>query len=128
MSPSQPSPAPRTPTRDTPAGDASAVFGVLPVFQTPYHEDESIDYETLDRELDWLFDEGADGIVMAMVSEVLRLSTDEREQMAEHVCRAAGARGAAVISTGAESGLVAESLSRHAQSVRATAVMAIPPV
>ena len=28
--------------------------GVLPVFQTPYHDDESIDFETLRREIDWL--------------------------------------------------------------------------
>jgi dihydrodipicolinate synthase/N-acetylneuraminate lyase len=45
-----------------------ALAGVLCVFQTPYHDDESIDYGTLEREIDWLFERGADGIVMAMVS------------------------------------------------------------
>ena len=30
------------------------ISGVLPVFQTPFHEDESIDYETLEQEVDWL--------------------------------------------------------------------------
>lgn len=102
--------------------------GVLPVFQTPYHDDESIDYGTLEREIDWLYDNGADGIVMAMVSEVLRLSTEERRQLAEHSCRAGRDRGAVVISTGAESGLLAEQLSRHAEGAGADAVMAIPPV
>lgn len=102
--------------------------GVLPVFQTPYHDDESIDFETLDREIEWLFEQGADGIVMAMVSEVLRLSTDERERLAGHICRATRDRGVAVISTGAESGHTAERLSRQAADAGADAVMAIPPV
>ncbi|HOW70665.1 MAG TPA: dihydrodipicolinate synthase family protein [Phycisphaerae bacterium] len=102
--------------------------GVLPVFQTPYHDDESIDYATLEKEIDWLFDAGADGIVMAMVSEVLRLSTDERELLAEHACRLGHGLGAVIISVGAESARVAVRLGRHAESVGATAVMAIPPV
>ena len=56
--------------------------GVFPVFQTPYHDDETIDAGTLEKEIHWLFDRGADGVVMAMVSEVLRLSTDERNEFA----------------------------------------------
>jgi 4-hydroxy-tetrahydrodipicolinate synthase len=108
--------------------DQRPVRGVLPVFQTPYHDDESIDFNTLDRELDWLLEQGADGVVMAMVSEVLRLSTEEREQLAQHVCRTIDKRGAVIISTGAESARIAERLSRHAEAAGADALMAIPPV
>ncbi len=82
---------------------AAKIAGVLPVFQTPYHDDESIDYDTLDREIDWLFECAADGVVMAMVSETLRLSTDERRLVAAHVCQLARGSGAVVISVGAES-------------------------
>ena len=32
--------------------------GVLPVFQTPFEEDESIDWTTLAKEIDWLLAEG----------------------------------------------------------------------
>ena len=60
--------------------------GVLAVFQTPYHEDQSIDFKTLRREIDWLFEKGVDGIVMAMVSEVLRLSHEERKTLAVAAC------------------------------------------
>jgi len=102
--------------------------GVLPVFQTPYHEDETLDLATLERELDWLFSRGADGIVMAMVSEVLRLSSEEREQLAEAACRLARGRGTAIVSVGAESTVLAERYARHAQAVGADAVMAVPPV
>ncbi len=104
------------------------IGGVLPVFQTPYHDDESIDAETLSREIDWLFDCGADGIVMAMVSEVLRLSSDERRTLAQLACRFAAARGSVIVSVGAESSVIAESYAKHSQDCGATAVMAIPPV
>jgi dihydrodipicolinate synthase/N-acetylneuraminate lyase len=106
----------------------SPLSGVLPVFQTPFHDDESIDFDTLAGEIDWLYEQGADGLVMAMVSEVLRLSTDEREQVAAFVCECNTDRGAVVISVGAESGHTAERLARQAEAAGADAVMAIPPV
>ena len=40
--------------------------GVFPVFQTPWHEDETFDFETLGREIDWLFAQGSDGAVSAI--------------------------------------------------------------
>src|SRR5678815_2374726 len=67
--------------------------GVLPVFQTPYHADETIDFDTLEREIAWLYDSGVNGIVMAMVSEILRLSSEEREELAAAACRLGRARG-----------------------------------
>ncbi|MBM3836939.1 MAG: dihydrodipicolinate synthase family protein [Verrucomicrobia bacterium] len=102
--------------------------GVLSVFQTPYHEDESIDFATLEREIDWLFEKGVDGVVMAMVSETLRLTDAERRQVAEFVCQKVGGRGTVVISVGAESSFAATEHARHATAVGATALMAIPPV
>ena len=107
--------------------------GVFPVFQTPFLEDDSIDYATLEGELHWLFDQGAHGIVMAMVSETLRLSEAERRQLAEFACRTAESRGernggAVVISVGAESTQVAMALARQAEAAGADAVMAIPPI
>jgi 4-hydroxy-tetrahydrodipicolinate synthase len=109
-------------------GGRPPLAGVLPVFQTPYDEDESVDFGTLEREIDWLYGHGADGVVLGMVSEVLRLGGDERERLAGEVCRLARDRGAVVIGTGAESAYLAERYARHAESVGADAVMAIPPV
>jgi len=107
---------------------SSELSGVLPVFQTPFEQDEAIDWATLEREIDWLFERGADGIVMAMVSEVLRLSSEERERLAAAACRLGRDRGCVVISVGAESTFVAERYARHAEGAGAHAVMAIPPV
>jgi len=107
---------------------ATEISGVLPVFQTPFHTDELIDFATLDREIDWLFENGANGVVMAMVSETLRLSTDERRKLAAHVCEAVGDRGATIISVGSESTHTSAALARDAEAVGADALMAIPPV
>jgi dihydrodipicolinate synthase/N-acetylneuraminate lyase len=102
--------------------------GVLPVFQTPYHTDETIDYDTLEREIAWLYDCGARGIVMAMVSETLRLASEEREELAKAACRFGRERGVVIISVGAESAKVAERFARQAEAAGADALMAIPPV
>lgn len=107
---------------------AAQLKGVFPVFQTPYEENESIDWKTLAKEIDWLFASGADGIVMAMVSEVLRLDRDERRKMVEQAVRFADGRGPVIISVGAESSYVAEENARHAEAHGASALMAIPPI
>lgn len=101
---------------------------LLPVFQTPFHDDETIDYSTLERELHWLFEQGADGVVMAMVSETLRLASDERDDLCEFVCQSMQGRATTVISVGAESGKVAERHAQHAEQSGATMLMAIPPI
>ena len=102
--------------------------GVLPVVQTPYFDDERIDFDTLAREIDWLYEQGVDGLVVAMVSEVLRLTEDERRRMAEFVCRASAGRGPVIVSVGTESAYASCELARHAESVGAGAIMAIPPI
>jgi dihydrodipicolinate synthase/N-acetylneuraminate lyase len=105
-----------------------SLSGVLSVFQTPYHADESIDYGTLEKEIHWLYDRGADGIVMAMVSEVLRLSSQERNDLAAHAARFGRSRGIVVVSVGAESSHTAAQYARHAEKVGSDAVMAVPPI
>lgn len=102
--------------------------GVLPVFHTPFNEDESIDAASLQREIEFAYDQGADGVVMAMVSETLRLSTPERQQLAELAIKFGSPRGVVIISVGAESTHTAKEYARHAEGAGADAVMAIPPV
>jgi 4-hydroxy-tetrahydrodipicolinate synthase len=104
------------------------LHGVLPVLHTPFEEDGAIDVPTLEREIHWAFDTGADGVVVAMVSEILRLGYHGRRELAEHVCRAAQGRGFTVVSVGAESIREAIDFALHAEGLGASAVMAIPPV
>ncbi|GIG24905.1 dihydrodipicolinate synthase family protein [Cellulomonas denverensis] len=103
--------------------------GVLPVIQTPFTADGAIDAAALGQEIDWVLDQGAHGITTGMVSEILRMSALERDQLATLVCDRATARGAlSVISVGAESTFGAIAAARHAESAGADALMAIPPI
>lgn len=102
--------------------------GVLPVLHTPLIDDSKIDFPTLEKEIDWAFQTGADGVVMAMVSEVLRLGYHRRKELATRICQAALGRGCVVVSVGAESIHEALEFAHHAEQLGATAVMAIPPV
>jgi len=110
------------------SGQFRPIRGVLPVFQTPYHADYTIDFTTLEQEIQWLYDQGADGIVMGMVSETLRLSGEERKALAAAACRFGRERGVVIISAGAESTHTAVDYARHAESVGADGVMVIPPI
>jgi 4-hydroxy-tetrahydrodipicolinate synthase len=101
--------------------------GVLPVFQTPFTGDGEVDRATLEREFDWLFANGAAGVVFAMVSEVLRLASGERDDLATLTCQLGRDRGVCVISVGAESTKIAVRHARHARDAGAHAVMATPP-
>ena len=106
----------------------ASLRGVLPVFQTPFHEDGSIDHESLLAEIDWILEQGASGVVMGMVSEVLRLTTDERNDVATHVCAHVRERAPVVIAIGAESSYVAQQHARAAEEAGAAGLMAAPPV
>ena len=106
----------------------SDLAGVFPVFQTPFDADDSVDAAVLEAEIEWMYGHGIDGIVMAMVSEVIRLSDPERRELAELACRLGGPHGPVVVSVGAESTPVAVGLARHAEGAGAAAVMAIPPM
>jgi 4-hydroxy-tetrahydrodipicolinate synthase len=104
------------------------LHGVLPVLHTPYHDDFSIDYATYEREVDFAFECGADGIVLALASELLRLTWDERKAVARFLVESAKGRGSVTISVGGESTQAAVEMSRYAQSVGASALMATPPL
>jgi 2-keto-3-deoxy-L-arabinonate dehydratase len=110
------------------ASSDKSLHGVLPVLQTPFTDRGEIDRAVLEREIDWAFEIGADGVVVAMVSEILRLGYSGRIQLAELVCQAVQGRGACVISVGAESTVQAIEFATHAERHGATALMAIPPV
>lgn len=111
-----------------PETDEKLLHGVLPVLQTPFDDRDAIDWQVLEREIDWAFATGADGVVVAMVSEILRLGYQSRKELSTAVCRAVGERGFVVISVGAESTAEALEFARHAEVHGAHAVMAIPPV
>ncbi len=104
------------------------ITGVLPVVHTPFLEDDSIDWDSLQRETDWAFEQGADGICTGMVSELLRLTASERLGLTARLGQLKSERGAFVAGIGAESTKQAVEFARHAEQSGADAVMAIPPI
>lgn len=110
------------------AGGDQQLAGVLAVFQTPFDDRGRIDYLALENLFGWLFANGADGVVFGMVSEILRLSPEERDEVARRACQLSRGRGACVISVGAESAVTACRHARHAEAAGAAAVMATPPL
>jgi dihydrodipicolinate synthase/N-acetylneuraminate lyase len=102
--------------------------GVLAVLQVPFDDGFDVDRGALAAEIEWVYEQGADGLVVGMVSEVLRLSAEERERLSQWVCEASEGRGAIVVSVGAESDVVAQRHAKAAAEHGAQAIMAIPPI
>src|SRR5215203_1064354 len=82
---------------------ANRLEGVLPIVHTPFLDSGEIDAVALKREVDWAFDQGIHGLGTGMVSELLKLSTAERQWLGEQLVEFAAARGPVFISVGAES-------------------------
>jgi dihydrodipicolinate synthase/N-acetylneuraminate lyase len=107
--------------------ETGRLYGVLPVIQTPFTDTEDIDFEALQTEIEWALKNGADGLVIGMVSEVIRLTSAERRELTAFVCGATPG-GISVASCGAESTVEAVRLARHAEESGATALMAVTPL
>jgi len=106
----------------------NALRGILPVVHMPYTESGDIDYAALRREVDYLFDVGANGLCLALVSDTLRLTARERQELPARLVDFAANRGPVIVSTGAESTAQAREFARAAEDGGAAAIMAIPPL
>lgn len=104
------------------------IAGILPIAHTPFSQNDVIDYDSLKRQIDWAFEQGAHGFCLAMVSELLRLTTDERIALTHKFVELNASRGIVVISVGAESTPQALMYARAAAKAGADAIMAIPPI
>jgi 4-hydroxy-tetrahydrodipicolinate synthase len=105
-----------------------AIEGVLPILHTPFTADDEIDLVSFRRQIDWAFSVGANGVCLAMVSELLRLTVDERLALTQSIVEMSKGRGAVVVSVGAECTKAALNFARHAESAGCHAIMAIPPI
>jgi 4-hydroxy-tetrahydrodipicolinate synthase len=104
------------------------ITGVLPIAHTPFLDDDTIDYASLQRQIDWAFEVGADGYCTGMVSELLRLTFRERIELTHKLGGLNRGRGVFVAGVGAESTKQAVEYAREAEAAGAAAVMAIPPI
>lgn len=102
--------------------------GIFTILFTPFHDDRSLDEESLRREVDFVIEAGAHGIVAPVnSSEFYLLSDEERRHYAEVLVDQAKARVPVVIGTAAPNVGTAEALTRHARDLGAAGVIAMPP-
>ncbi|MFN0040499.1 MAG: dihydrodipicolinate synthase family protein [Burkholderiales bacterium] len=100
--------------------------GVFPILATPFHDDESLDLDSLDRLVRFMVGLGADGVtVLGVLGEANRLTDAERDQVIRTAVSAAG--GSTVIVGTSHSGTHAAcGLSKTAEQLGASAVMVAP--
>ena len=103
------------------------LYGVLPVLHTPYHDDETVDFDMLAREVDFVIDNGADGVVLALGSEFMSLKKEERLELTFEVPQMVNGRCTVTVSVGAKTPVQVVNFAVAAQKAGADAVMALPP-
>src|SRR5262249_19750153 len=104
------------------------LHGVLAIAHTPFTDADEIDAAALKRSVDWSFAVGADGIGTGMVSETLKLTTDERVALAKMLVEFAAGRGPVFAAVGAESTKQSLAFAVAAERAGCDAVMAVPPL
>ncbi|MGN6483494.1 MAG: dihydrodipicolinate synthase family protein [Thermomicrobiales bacterium] len=109
-------------------GKPGALTGVFPIAPTPFHDDESIDFTSQDRVIDYLIDAGVDGIcILANYSEQFALTDDERQQLQSRILRRVDGRVPVIVTTSHYGTAIAAERSRRAQDEGAAMVMIMPP-
>jgi len=104
------------------------IEGILPIIHTPFRADDEIDVDSLKREIDFVYSYPCNGFGLAMASELLRLTKDERVETTSLLADLNRQRGVVIISVGAESTKEAIFYGRHAERAGCDAIMAIPPI
>ena len=102
--------------------------GVWPIAPTPFHDDGSLDLESMKRVIDCMVDQGVDGIcILANYSEQFLLADDERETLMQ-VClqHLAGRVPAIVTCSHFSTGIVLDRI-RRAKALGAAMIMLMPP-
>lgn len=105
----------------------AALTGVLGIVQIPFTERDEIDYGSFLREIDWAVSLGVDGLGTGMVSEVLRLTANERREATARLVEFMAGRRPVFAAVSSESARQAVEHALHAEQTGCTAVMAAPP-
>ncbi|MBI4736300.1 MAG: dihydrodipicolinate synthase family protein [candidate division NC10 bacterium] len=102
--------------------------GIVPILQTPFEEDGTLDTASLRRLVDHVIQAGAVGVICpAVASEVHKLSPDERRAMLEIVLDQAQERVPVFVGVSAGSAEESLALSRHARARGVSGILAQAP-
>jgi 4-hydroxy-tetrahydrodipicolinate synthase len=102
--------------------------GVVPAVLTPFDEDGEIDAGALARNVEWLLDSGATGLVgTGTMGEAQSLSTGERKLVIETLVEASGGRVLVTAGVSSETPARSIALAADAAAAGAGALMLLPP-
>jgi 4-hydroxy-tetrahydrodipicolinate synthase len=105
-----------------------ALRGCIPILCTPFTLNGQVDYESLEREVDWVISEGASGVAtLALASEGYKLTPSERSEIVRVVVSRVAGRVPTVVSADGTGIEIAVERSREAESLGAAALMVLPP-
>jgi 4-hydroxy-tetrahydrodipicolinate synthase len=102
--------------------------GVYSVLPTPFHDDGSLDMDSMRRVIDLFISGGVDGLTaLGVTGEVARLTERERQTVLETVIQQVNGRVPVVVGTTAEGSHTCLEYSLNAKQAGAAAVMISPP-
>ena len=102
--------------------------GCIPILVTPFADDGSLDLASLEREIDWVIAEGANGVAcVAIASEGYKLTEDERDAVIATTVHHANGRTPVVASADGPGEEPAVARARRAARLGADALMVLPP-
>ena len=103
--------------------------GILPIINTPWTEDDQVDYLSLERLMEVSIKDGISGCILpAVASEVSKLSADERKTFVEEVIRMADGRVHVTAGVSDPDVRRAQRLAEHAVEARADGVLCAVPM
>ncbi|MCA0983273.1 4-hydroxy-tetrahydrodipicolinate synthase [Halobacillus yeomjeoni] len=104
-------------------------FGkVLTAMVTPFDKKGNIDFDTTTTLIDYLLDNGSDGLVVAgTTGESPTLSTDEKISLWKHVVKVVGGRVPVIAGSGSNDTRASVELSKQAEQIGVDAVMVVAP-
>ena len=108
-------------------GTSEPLHGCIPILVTPFADDGSLDFESLEREIEWVLAEGASGVAcVAIASEGYKLTETERDAVIATTVRRVDGRVPVVASADGPGEEPAIDRARRAAALGADALMVLP--
>ena len=102
--------------------------GIYPILGTCFHDDETIDYASQERLIEYLVQNGAHGLVTgANASEGHLMLDEEKKALSAFVIQKVAGRIPVIVTVNHPSSFCAAALARAAEEAGADAVMCMPP-
>lgn len=102
--------------------------GIYPILGTCFNADESIDYESQEKLIDFCIENGSHGLVtLANASEGHLMSDDEKKELLDFVIQKVSGRVPVIVTVNHPSSLCAANMAKFAAERGADAVMCMPP-